>query len=220
MNMNKKVKLFSSCVMTFLSLSAIAQNSGIRGTIMDNNNTVLSGATVTIKELQQSAKTDAQGNFSFSALKPGNYTITVTYLGFNPSDQLINLSSTGTTTVNFHLISDQNNLEEVVVIGYGTQKKGELTGSISTVSSKDFQKGAIQSADQLIVGKAPGVQITSNGGQPGSGSTIRIRAGASLNATNDPLYVIDGIPMSGSSISGAANPLSLLNPNDIETCTI
>jgi iron complex outermembrane receptor protein len=107
-----------------------------------------------------------------------------------------------------------------VVIGYGTQKKSDLTGSISTVSAKDFQKGQISSPEQLIMGKVPGVQITTSGGQPGAGSTIRIRTGASLNASNDPLIVVDGIPLAGGSVSGVANPLSLINPNDIETFTI
>jgi len=114
-----------------------------------------------------------------------------------------------------------------VVIGYGTQQKKDLTGSISTVNSKDFQKGTITSPDQLIVGKIAGVQVTTNGGQPGGGSTIRIRGGASLNASNDPLIVVDGVPLSSfkdkdgnNTLPGVGNPLSLINPNDIETFTV
>ncbi len=111
-------------------------------------------------------------------------------------------------------------MSEVVVIGYGTRLKKDLTGSVTNITSKDFNKGAITTAEQLISGKVAGVQITSNGGAPGSGSTIRIRGGASLNASNDPLIVIDGVPVDFSGISGAANALSLINPNDIESINV
>ena len=111
---------------------------------------------------------------------------------------------------------DENKIEEVVLIGYGKQKKEDLTGSIASITSKDFNGGST-SADQLIIGKAPGVTVTGNGGNPGAGSTIRIRGGASLTASNDPLIVIDGIPMDFSGVAGAANALALINPNDIET---
>ena len=107
-------------------------------------------------------------------------------------------------------------IEQVVLIGYGKQKKEDLTGSIASITSKDFNPGST-SADQLIIGKAPGVTVTGNGGNPGSGATIRIRGGASLTASNDPLIVIDGIPMDFGGISGASNALALINPNDIES---
>ena len=110
----------------------------------------------------------------------------------------------------------QKEIEQVVLIGYGKQKKTDLTGSIASVTAKDFNGGAT-SPDQLIQGKAPGVTVTGNGGNPGAGSTIRIRGGASLTASNDPLIVIDGVPMDFDKLSGASNPLSLINPNDIES---
>ena len=110
----------------------------------------------------------------------------------------------------------ETEIEQVVLIGYGKQKKTDLTGSIASITSKDFNGGST-SPDQLIQGKAPGVTVTGNGGNPGAGSTIRIRGGASLNASNDPLIVIDGIPMDFGGLSGAANPLALINPNDIES---
>lgn len=113
----------------------------------------------------------------------------------------------------------EKKIEEVVLIGYGKQKKEDLTGSIASISSKDFNGGST-SADQLITGKAPGVTVTGNGGNPGAGSTIRIRGGASLTALNDPLIVIDGVPMDYKGISGAANALALINPNDIESFDI
>lgn len=111
-------------------------------------------------------------------------------------------------------------IEEVVLIGYGKQKKTDLTGSVTAISAKDFNEGSINSPEQLIQGKTSGIQITTNGGAPGSGSTIRIRGGASLNALNDPLIVIDGVPVDTNGISGAANPLALVNPNDIESFSI
>ena len=112
-------------------------------------------------------------------------------------------------------------MEEVVVIGYGVQKKDDLTGSISTVGEKDFNQGLISSPEQLVNGKVAGVQIVNSGGSPTAGSTIRIRGGASLNASNDPLIVLDGVPMEvGGSVSGSGNFLSLINPNDIESMTV
>ena len=122
--------------------------------------------------------------------------------------------------VNAHLTPIISSLADVVVIGYGTQQRKDITGSIATVSTKDFQKGTITSPDQLIAGKVAGVSVTSNGGAPGSGSVIRVREGASLNASNDPLIIVDGIPLSQNGISGASNQLALINPNDIETFTV
>ncbi|MCK0206058.1 TonB-dependent receptor plug domain-containing protein [Ornithobacterium rhinotracheale] len=111
-------------------------------------------------------------------------------------------------------------LDDVVAIGYGSVKKSDLTGAVTAISSKDFNEGVISSPEQLIQGKAAGVQITSNGGAPGSGSMIRVRGTASLNASNDPLIVIDGMPIDNGGIHGAANPLALINPNDIESFNI
>lgn len=116
-------------------------------------------------------------------------------------------------------VTKEKKIEEVVLIGYGKQKKEDLTGSIASISSKDFNGGST-SADQLITGKAPGVTVTGNGGNPGAGSTIRIRGGASLDSSNDPLIIIDGIPMDFQGLSGAANALALINPNDIESFSI
>jgi TonB-linked SusC/RagA family outer membrane protein len=133
----------------------------------------------------------------------------------------------GAGPVQVSLTANISGLNEIVVIGYGTTRKKDLTGAIATVGEKDFQKGSITTPEQMIAGKVAGVSIISNSGQPGAGSTIRIRGGASLNASNDPLIVIDGVPLDGevpagqtSVISGAGNPLSFINPNDIESFTI
>src|SRR5205085_6944237 len=111
-------------------------------------------------------------------------------------------------------------LNEVVVIAYGSKRKGDLTGAVTSVSAKDFQKGAIASSEQLLQGKVAGLQITSGGGSAGGGSKIRIRGGASLNASNDPLIVIDGVPVESNGIAGSANYLNTINPNDIESMSV
>ncbi|MEJ5963919.1 SusC/RagA family TonB-linked outer membrane protein [Pedobacter immunditicola] len=195
-----------------------AQTSSLTGTVLDETGQSLPGASVQIKSLSRSTTTDVSGVYRLTGLSNGSFLVTVSYVGYSSTEQTVNVS--GNTTANFSVKPDAQNLNEVVVIGYGTVEKKNLTGSVSTVSSKNFQTGSITSPEQLIAGKVAGVQITSNSGQPGAGSVIRIRGGASLNASNDPLIVVDGVPMSGSSIGGAANPLSLINPNDIETFTI
>ena len=111
-------------------------------------------------------------------------------------------------------------MEEIVVIGYGTVKKADATGSVAVVGSEDFNKGAITSPQQLISGKTAGVVITAGNGAPGSGSTIRIRGGSSMTASNDPLIVIDGVPLDNSALSGMGNALNAINPNDIESMTV
>ncbi len=122
--------------------------------------------------------------------------------------------------MNVILRSMNVSLSDVVVVAYGTRKKGDLTGAVTAVTSKDFQKGNIASADQLLQGKVSGLQITPGGGAPGGGSRIRIRSGASLNASNDPLIVVDGVPVDGNGVSGSANLLNTINPNDIESMTV
>ncbi|MDR2235179.1 MAG: SusC/RagA family TonB-linked outer membrane protein [Chryseobacterium sp.] len=117
-------------------------------------------------------------------------------------------------------LSKEKKIEEIVLVGFGAKKKTDLTGSVTAVTEKDFNKGAIVSADQLIQGKAPGVRITTGGGSPDSAPNIRIRGGSSLSASNNPLIVIDGIPLDGTNPAGIQNPLALVNPNDIESFSI
>jgi len=202
-----------------VSASAFAQQATLQGRVMDLKGNSLVGATVRFEVIQKSLSTNANGDFSLDRLQRGKLHLKVSMVGYASLDTLIQVND-GRNPLNLYLKSNTSALEEVVVIGYGTQKKSDLTGSISTVTSKDFQKGQISSPEQLIMGKVPGVQITTSGGQPGAGSTIRIRTGASLNASNDPLIVVDGIPLAGGGISGVANPLGMINPNDIETFTI
>ncbi|WP_316842851.1 SusC/RagA family TonB-linked outer membrane protein [Pedobacter gandavensis] len=213
--------LLKPCLLLFIvlaTLTAQAQTSSLTGTVLDETGLPLPGASIQIKSINKSTTTDASGKYRLSGLSNGATTVIASYIGYTSSSQAVTIS--GNTVLNLSLKPDAQSLNEVVVIGYGTQQKKDLTGSIATVSAKDFQKGAITSPDQLIQGKVAGVNVISNGGQPGGGSTIRIRGGASLNASNDPLIVIDGVPFSGNTVNNAPSPLSLINPNDIETFTI
>ncbi|WP_316742400.1 TonB-dependent receptor [Pedobacter antarcticus] len=205
-------------VLTLSILTAQAQTGTVSGKVVDETGFGLPGASVLIKGLGKSSMTDGNGNYKITGVANGPVSLTASYIGYTSIESAVTVN--GNTVLDFSLKPDAQNLNEVVVIGYGTAQKKDLTGSITTVSSKDFQAGNITSPEQLISGKVAGVSITSNGGQPGSGSTIRVRGGASLNASNDPLIVIDGIPFSGNKIAGSANALSLVNPNDIETFTI
>lgn len=197
---------------------ASAQTGSLSGKVVDENNQALPGASVSIKTLNIGTSTDVNGNFRLTGLPDGSQMVSVTFIGYLLATRTVTIS--GDTRMDVSLLPDQQNLDEVVVIGYGTQQKKDITGAVTTISTKDFQKGVFTSPEQLIAGKVAGVQITSNSGAPGSGSTIRIRGGSSLNASNDPLIVLDGVPLDNNSISGAPSALSLINPNDIETFTV
>lgn len=198
------------------ALSALAQSVRAHGVVVDVEGSPLPGVTVRVTDKTgQGTITDMDGNFSIQVEKSDR--LTFTYVGF--VDQTIAVADQ-TFPLRLVLHEDSELLDEVVVIGYGSVQKKDLTGSITTISSKDFQKGAIATPDQLITGKIAGVQIVSGGGSPGAGSTIRIRGGASLNASNDPLIVIDGVPMEGGSLPGAPSALSSINPADIESMNV
>ncbi len=199
--------------------SAYAQLGSINGLVVDEINHPIAGAVIRIEGTKQASRTGSDGKYSLNGIKKGQITLLVSFVGYGSQKNTVNLSQEA-TVINFQLQRADEVLNEVVVIGYGTQKKQDLTGSITTVTTKDFQKGTITTPEQLIQGKVAGVNIVSNGGQPGGGSMIRIRGGASLNASNDPLIVIDGVPFSGNGINNAPNPLALINPADIATFTV
>jgi iron complex outermembrane receptor protein len=191
----------------------------ITGTIIDNENQPLIGASVRVAETTIGTAADLDGKFSLK-VSPGRIILEFSFTGFEPQTRTVTVADGETRRLNIQLRPKENLLNEVVVIGYGTQEKKDLTGSIVSLSSKDFLEGSINTPDQLVMGKVAGVQITPNGGNPGAGSTIRIRGGSSLNASNDPLIVIDGVPVANDGIAGSPNPLSLINPNDIENITV
>ena len=202
-------------LMLFANLAGMAQQRTVTGRVADDTGKPLASVTVTLKNKKAAATaTNESGNFSISA-SPGDVLLftSVGYLTYEARVQNAN-------TVDVVLPLASGNLNEVVVVGYGTTRKKDLTGAVSTVTSKDFQTGVISTPEQLISGKVPGVSIVSNSGQPGAGSTIRIRGGSSLSASNSPLIVIDGVPLANDGVSGASNPLSFINPNDIESFTV
>jgi TonB-dependent starch-binding outer membrane protein SusC len=214
--MKKKLILLSSWLLLLLLLTttAMAQNKTISGTVTDEKGAAIEGATVTGKGTTVAVQSDKSGRFTIN-LPESITTLTISSVGFTTKE----IAVTG-ANISLNLTSNAQTLGDVVVIGYGTARKKELTGSIATISSKDFQKGTFATPEQLIAGKIAGVSVSSNSGSPGAGSTIRIRGGASLNASNDPLIVIDGVPITNTNIYGVSNPLSLVNPNDIETFTV
>jgi iron complex outermembrane receptor protein len=203
-------------VMIFLlgSLAGFAQNT-ITGRVTDSDGSGIPGVTVSVKGTRTATQTNSDGSYSITAPNNAN-TLVFSSIGFASQEIAINSRA----SLNLVLSSTNAQLNEVVVIGYGTVRKKDLTGSVATVTAKDFNQGAITTPEQLISGKVAGVSITPNDGAPGSGSTIRIRGGSSLNASNDPLIVIDGMPLSNSGINGVANALALINPNDIASFTI
>jgi len=214
-NMQRLCKLLMQTIaFLLLSMAATAQNV-ISGKVTDSkDDSPIQGVTVKVKGSGSGTQTLGDGTFKLTV--PANATILVfSSVGFGSQEVPISASP-----VMVSLTASSQQLNEVVVVGYGTARKKDLTGSMTAISSKDFQKGVITTPEQLILGKVAGVNITSNGGAPGAGSTIRIRGGASLSASNDPLIIIDGVQLSGGGISGSANALALINPNDIETFTI
>ena len=214
----KKYLLLSALLLVPFLL--FAQSGSINGKVVDEKGLPLPGATVTVVGLSgKAAATDNNGIFSIKGLNAGTYTFEAKFIGYTPLQKKIVVGA-GTVTTNFNLQPDSKSLNEVVVIGYGSVQKKDLTGSVALVTSKDFNTGAVTTPEQLIQGKVAGVSISTNGGAPGAGSTIRIRGGASISGTSDPLIVIDGVPLSNDGIAGAANPLSLINPNDIESFSI
>lgn len=198
-----------------VSIRAAAQTRDIIGNVSDAvSGEPLIGATIMAVGSRQGAVTDMEGNFTLS-LSEDIKTVTVSYVGY--------ISKTLPVIGNMRIKLQPANkmLSDIVVIGYGTVRKSDLTGSVSTIKSEDFNKGAISSPEQLINGKVAGLQIMSNSGSATAGSTIRVRGGASLNASNDPLIVLDGLPLEQGGISGnTGNFLSLINPADIESMTV
>jgi iron complex outermembrane receptor protein len=209
-----QLKLFFTFALgMLLTGSTLLAQRAITGVVTDaGTGEALIGATIKVADSNVGAITGIDGGYKI-VVPAGATQLMVTYSGFNSQTVAIGASN----VINFSMVG--KTLDEVVVIGYGTVKRQDATGSVQTVTTRDFNQGAITSAQELISGKVAGVQI-STGGEPGGGSTIRIRGGASLSASNDPLIVIDGVPVENDAISGSRNPLNIVNPNDIETFTV
>lgn len=208
-------RLFMLTFGIMMSLVVFGQQVRVSGTVSDAaDRQTLPGVNVVVKGTLTGAITGSNGEYSLMA-QPGDVLV-FTFIGYLPQEVTV----ADQTVINVAMNTDVQALDEVVVIGYGTVKKSDATGSVAAVSAKDFNKGAITSPQELLVGKSAGVVITSAGGAPGSGSTIRVRGGSSLNASNDPLIIIDGVPIDNNNVSGSSNLLSFVNPNDIETFTV
>jgi len=209
-------KLLMLAAIVFCGVTAaFAQGGTVTGKVTDaSDGSSLPGATVVIKGTTQGTVTDINGMYSIEVTP--DQVLEFSYVGYAPQSVTVQPN----TTVNIALQLSAQSLQGVVVIGYGTVKKSDATGSISVISSKDFNQGNITSAQDLLVGKSAGVVVTPAGGAPGSGATIRIRGGSSLNASNDPLIIVDGIPIDNANVSGSANILSFINPADIESFTV
>lgn len=204
-----------------------AQNKTVSGKVTDEKDgSAISGASITVKGTKLGTQTDAAGTFTLSV--PASATIlTISSVGFGQKEMAIGDGG----TINISLVAAANNLNEIVVIGYGSVRKKDLTGSVATVGAKDFNKGVQTSPDQLIQGKVAGVQVINNSGQPGGATTFKIRGNSSLRAGNTPLFVIDGVILDGSSarpganVTGLgqtpdANPLNFINPADIQSMDV
>ena len=199
-----------------LSLTGFSQEKIISGKVTDPNGSGIPGVSVTAKGSSVGTQTGTDGTFRLS-VRSSVTVLVFSSVGYATQE----VSIDGKSTVDVQLAISNATLGEVIVsTGYGTARKKDLTGSITQISAKDFQKGPQTTPLQLIQGKVPGVQISTGNGMPGAGIYIRIRQGASLNASNDPLIVVDGVPLESGGISGVANPLALLNPNDIESMNI
>src|SRR5882724_629482 len=213
--MKKRLRPFGLLFIAIVfSTSSIAQQKKITGKVADPAGKPLSGVTVSVKHKTVGTTTNENGDYNISA--SNGDVLLFTFIGFTDYEERVG----SVDAINVTLKANVGNLNEVVVVGYGLSRKKDLTGAVATVSSKDFQTGVITTPEQLIAGKIAGVSIISNSGQPGAGSTIVIRGGASLSASNSPLIVIDGVPVDNDLISGATNSLSFVNANDIESFSV
>lgn len=210
-----KTIINSFLFLMFLAPVFVLGQTTIKGTVTEQSTSIpLPGVNVIIKGTAMGTATDFDGHFQMEA-KEGD-VIVFSYIGYQPKE----VTYSGQAALTIQLVEDAAQLDEVVVIGYGTVKKEDLTGAVDVISSKDFNQGAVVSPDQLLQGKAAGVRITSAGGQPDAAPNIRIRGGSSLSGNNAPLIVIDGVPLDNGGVAGVGNPLSLINPNDIESFSI
>ena len=193
----------------------LAQNV-VKGSITDQStNTALNGVEVTNLTSGETVMSDDKGNFTLEA--DNGDIIIISSFGYDEKEY----TYTGQNSLQINLTkTTETNLDEVVVIGYGTAKKEDVTGSVNQISEKDFNKGSITSAQELVTGKIAGVVVTSAGGAPGDGQNIIIRGNSSLSLNSQPLYVVDGFPLAENNIGGSRNPLDFINPNDIESMTI
>ena len=203
-----------------VSILSFAQNASVKGLVKDADGQALYNASVTVEGKSKGAMTNEKGYYEISGLSAGTYTLIYRFMGMETVKQSIELQENQALIKDMTLQSRAKEENEVVVIGYGTSRTKDLTGSATVINEKNFVQGSLSTPEQLIMGKVAGLKVTSNDGAPGSGSTLRLRGGTSINASNDPLIVVDGVPLDNGGIAGVANPLSLINPNDIASFVV
>ncbi|RZK99708.1 MAG: PEGA domain-containing protein, partial [Hymenobacter sp.] len=201
----------------------------VTGRVVDAKGEGLPGVTVLIEGTSLGASTDADGNYTIANVPVGSHVVVISFVGYTTSRTTVAVTNGGTTKVSATTLSESSTaLGEAVVIGYGSLRKQDVTGAVEQINEKQFVKGQVTNPEQLIQGKVAGVQITTSSGAPGASADIRIRGGSSLNASNSPLIVIDGVPVDNTGVgangnvfgTGLSNPLSLINPSDIESITV
>jgi TonB-dependent starch-binding outer membrane protein SusC len=211
----------SAMVIVFTSSRLLAQGGTISGKVTSaGDGQAISGVTILVAGTPAGTQTKDDGRYTLS-VQPGTYTVQARRIGYAPdSATSVVVTADASTITNFVLQPRATQLAQMVIVGYGTQSAKDVTGSIATVSTEEFNKGRIVNPEELIQAKVPGVQVLSNN-EPGGEVAVRIRGGTSITASNDPLFVIDGAPIDvGGGVSDGRNPLSFLNPNDIESITV
>ena len=225
------VKTTLMAITMLVSLNTFAQDKTVTGKVTEDGGSGLPGVTVSVKGTNKGTQTDVNGAYKIAT--PANATLLFSFVGFTKQEIAVGNRS----TLDVKLVSEDKSLDEVVVVGYGTQQKRDITGSVSALKAADFNPGVSASADQLMQGRASGVNIVQNNGSPGAKTSVRIRGGTSITAGNDPLYVIDGVPLDNSSTNPGSttrasgvdsgipanedsNPLNFLNPSDIASIDI
>lgn len=212
-HLNKGMCLIAVMLLA-IAFPSLAQKITVTGHVSDERGEDLIGATIIEKGTSNGTAADIDGNFTIEV--PSNAVLTVSYVGYDPMDVHVN----GQTHLNIVMKENATMLAETVVIGYGSVKKSDATGSVALVTPDAVEAGISTSAQDLLVGASPGVVVTPDGGKPDGAANIRIRGGASLSASNDPLIVLDGVPLSNDGVQGMANPLAMIAPDNIESMTI
>jgi iron complex outermembrane receptor protein len=219
MQMKTTTSLFAFLLFLGFTSLALAQ-TGVKGNITDASGKPLYNASVLVEGQGKGAVSNEKGDYEITGLKAGTYKLIYKFMGFNSQTDEVTIVANQMVTNDFQFASKVQETGDIVVIGYGTQRTKDLTGSATVINEKNFVQGSLASPEQLVMGKVAGLKVTSNDGAPGSGSTLRLRGGTSINASNDPLIVVDGVPLDNGGIAGAANPLSLINPNDIASFVV
>ena len=202
-------------LMLATALPALAQNITVTGTVYEPEGEPAIGASVEVKGTPgKGVATDFDGNYKI--IVAPDAVLVFSYVGCDSQEVPVD----GRTEINVNLKTNAVAMNELVVVGYGVVKKSDATGSVGVVKPTDIEAGLATTAQDLLVGASPGVVVSTEGGDPAGGASIQIRGGASLNASNAPLIVIDGVPMDGNTVKGSSNPLSLVSPENIENMTI